>query len=445
MPPVVKNLIVTRWYVKKGKKKIRVPAGTLGATKVTEETNYLYVVDRSGGKVVRVNTGCTDKRAAQAFLAKYLTAIERGEQGLTDPHKPHLDRLILEHLAEYLATVREISRYALYPRTIERELTRLFKNAGFVLLRDMTTDRVQQYLTGLVGVKAGTKNKIRTYLVSFGKWLVEGDRIVRNPIERVKRAVAKPEEKEKRHRRAMTRKQLRDLLSAAERFPLVSGQTPKGGKPRKDGSKAQFKNPVKLSDETIAKLTQEGRERRLVYRTALLTGLRRGELSRLRVGHFKLKRRIFDIPAQLTKNGRPAKLPLVPALVADLRQWIADTHRKPDDPLFHVPDSRSMARQHEKRLKLADIPYKTEHGFADFHSLRKSINTRLRRKGVSLRLRQRFLRHAAADLATTAYDDERLAELRPVVEILTRLDAYLNNTKKPIISPQSADVQGQNR
>jgi integrase len=70
-----------------------------------------------------------------------------------------------------------------------------------------------------------------------------------------------------------------------------------------------------------------------------------------------------------------------------------------------------MVRQHKARLKLAGIPYQTDDGFADFHSLRKSINTRLRKKGVLLRLRQRFLRHAAADLATTAYDDERLNEL----------------------------------
>ena len=49
----------------------------------------------------------------------------------------------------------ESSRYAPYPRTINRELTKLFNTAGFVTLRDMTADRVQQYLTGL-GVKAAT-------------------------------------------------------------------------------------------------------------------------------------------------------------------------------------------------------------------------------------------------------------------------------------------------
>jgi integrase len=292
----------------------------------------------------------------------------------------------------------------------------------------MTADRVQQYLTSLE-VKAVTKNKLRTYLVSFGKWLVERDRIVRSPIERVKPAVAKQEEKEKRHRRALSSKKLRALLSAVERYPIVMGQTAKGGRHRKDGSKAHIGNAVKLSDDTIATLTQQGRERRLVYRTALLTGLRRGELSRLRVRHLKHKRGMFDIPAQLTKNGRPAKLPIVAALVTDLRQWIADTNRKPDDPLFHIPEARNMVRQHKARLKLAGIPYQTDDGFADFHSLRKSINTRLRKKGVLLRLRQRFLRHAAADLATTAYDDERLNELKPVLEILTRLDAYLNTTE----------------
>ena len=276
-------------------------------------------------------------------------------------------------------------------------------------------------------VKATTKNKIRTYLVSFGGWLVDRDRIARNPIEKVKSAVPKPEEKEKRSRRAITCKELRALFATVERYPLSAARTPKGGRPRKDGGKAQPRNPVNLTEATITNLSQQGRERRLVYRTALLTGLRRGELSRLRVRPFQREARGVGSSRPTDQNGRAAKLPLVPTLAADLRRWIADTDRGLSDLMFHVPEARNMVRQHKARLKLAGIPYQTDHGFADFHSLRKSINTYLRRREVSLRLRQRFLRHSAADLATTAYDDERLTELKPVLKLLTRLDTFLAN------------------
>jgi hypothetical protein len=60
------------------KTKARVPANTPGAKKVKEKTDCYYIVDKSGGQVKRINTECTDFRAAQAALTKYRTAQERG-------------------------------------------------------------------------------------------------------------------------------------------------------------------------------------------------------------------------------------------------------------------------------------------------------------------------------------------------------------------------------
>ena len=122
------KLTVTRWI--DPKTKARVPAGTARAKKVKEKTDCYYIVDKSGGKVRRMNTGCTDYRAAQAALTKYHTAEERGEQGLTDPFKSHLDRLVLDHLTDYVATVRESSRYAPYPRTIEPRVDQTLQGRG---------------------------------------------------------------------------------------------------------------------------------------------------------------------------------------------------------------------------------------------------------------------------------------------------------------------------
>jgi hypothetical protein len=69
-----------------------------GARKVREKTDRYYIIDKSGGRVARTNTRCTDHRAAQAALTEYHRVQERGQLGLTDPFKPHLDRPVLDHL-----------------------------------------------------------------------------------------------------------------------------------------------------------------------------------------------------------------------------------------------------------------------------------------------------------------------------------------------------------
>lgn len=425
----VQKLTITRWI--DPRTKARVTAGTPGAKRVRVKTENYYVVNKEGGRVERINTDCTTREAADAFLTAWRKERERGNTGLADPYKPHLDRPIREHLTEYIAVVRVRTSTAEYPKAVEREIGRVFDGCKMVVLRDLTAERVGQYLH-VWAVAPVTRNKTRTYLFSFCDWLVDGERLPRNPIDRVPTATQKQDDaREPRRRRAMRVKELRSLLAAVERFPLWAANTNKGGRPRADGTPARPRNAVELTPETVAKLTRQGRERRLVYRTALLTGLRGGELRRTRVKFLKPRNGGYalELPAHLTKNRRRAVIPLTALHADDLRQWVADTGRGPDDLLFDLPDARSLSRIHRRQLRLAGITYRTEHGYADYHSLRKSLNTFLRRKGVSLRVRQRVLRHAAADLATNTYDDERLAELRPVLKLLARLDHRLAATQ----------------
>jgi integrase len=399
-----------------------VKAGTLGAEKVTETGSTYFIVWKEAGRTKREATGLTDKRAAQKYHAEWLTARERGQVGLTDPFKVHLDRPAGDHLAEYVAAVRDDrGRSAEYVAKLGKELGNILSAARVTQLRDLSADRVREYLSGLK-VKATTKNKHRTYLFTFCKWLVKRDRLPSNPIDKVD--TARRQAEEKRRRRSLKPKELRSLLSAVSTYPFASRAVNKGGRPRKDGTRPA-PAPAKLSDATRADLALQGRERVLWYRVALLTGLRRGELSRVQIRHVKLKRGVIDLPAALTKNRRRAVIPLPASLTAALRQWVSDTARGPDDTLFAIPDAATMSLMHQRHVAYAGIPYETAAGFADWHGLRKTTNTFLRRKKVALRLRQRFLRHTAADLATGVYDDERVKEMRPVVDLLARLDSYL--------------------
>lgn len=420
----VRKLKITRWYVAdpshpKGRRETK--PHTPGAEKVVEEGATYFVVWKENGKTKREATGCTDKRAAQRYLDRWNTARERGDVGLADPYKQHLDRPAREHVTDHIEAVRFRGRSEEYVSKLEREMNNILTGAGVCRIRDLTVERVADYLSGLK-VKSTTRNKHRSYLFSFCEWLVKRDRLPANPIlkvETVKRLEAK------RQRRSLKPGELRVLVRSVAGYPLSARSTNKGGRPRKDGSRPA-PSAANLSDATRAVLQLQGRERQLWYRVALLTGLRRAELSRVRVRHFRVKRSLIDLPGELTKNRKRAVIPLPRTLATDLERWVADTRRPPDGSLFDLPDAATVCVMHKRHLAFAGLPYQTDRGFADWHSLRMSANTYLRRRGVSLRLRQRFLRHAAADLATAAYDDERLAELRPVVELLRRLDAFVS-------------------
>jgi hypothetical protein len=153
----------------------------------------------------------------------------------------------------------------------------------------------------------------------------------------------------------------------------------------------------------------------LLYKTAVLTGLRQGELAALRVAFLKLDRKPFpalELPGEFTKNGDDAKLLLVPALAEELRQWIADAGKKPTDKLFSVSDKANKIFRRDQRA--AGIPYRDDLGrYADFHALRHSANTMLGTAGIPPKLRQLFMRHSDIRLTTATYDDDSLYEMEP--------------------------------
>jgi hypothetical protein len=113
----------------------------------------------------------------------------------------------------------------------------------------------------------------------------------------------------------------------------------------------------------------------------------------------------------------------VKGLVTELQDWVKN--KNGDDPLVRVPCRHNLRRLHLAHLKMAKIPYKTDKGHADWHSLRKTINTFLRRRQVPLRQRQLFLRHSAVDLTTRRYDDERIGDMAEVVRQLKRLWRFI--------------------
>ena len=77
--------------------------------------------------------------------------------------------------------------------------------------------------------------------------------------------------------------------------------------------------------EFVAKLELRGRERQLVYKTLVMTGLRRGELASVKLRHLDLEaeRAFLTLDAKDEKNRQGNSIPLRANLADDLRSWLA--------------------------------------------------------------------------------------------------------------------------
>src|SRR5262249_50653414 len=133
------------------------------------------------------------------------------------------------------------------------------------------------------GMSARTRDAYRNAMVSFCNWCADPtvNRLASNPFNAVPKANEKADPR--RQRRAMTEPELVKLLAVARERPLLEALTVRKG-PRKGERYADVRPEVR------ARLARLGRERALIYKTLVLTGLRKGELASLTAAHLRLAR-----------------------------------------------------------------------------------------------------------------------------------------------------------
>ena len=303
------------------------------------------------------------------------------------------------------------------------------------------------------GMGAGNRNEYRQELVGFGNWCVENRRLLGNPFAGVAKADAKADTRRKR--RALTEAELTRLLDVARRRPLLDAMTIRRGK--RQGSAA-----AALREDTRRRLERLGWERVLIYKTLVLTGLRKGELASITVGQVDLGAALpfLMLEAADEKNREGSTIPLRADLAADLRGWLADKnaalreaareapavrfdskHQKgskrhqgdstrpegqsclqwtglpADTPLFTVP--AGLVRILDRDLRLAGIPKVDERGrTVDVHALRHTFGTLLSVAGVKPRTAQAAMRHSTIDLTMNVYTDPKLLDVAGAMESL---------------------------
>jgi integrase len=405
--------VIVRWLDAEDR---RVTPKTPGARRVKVKSKNWYMCWRDGNRK-RMIPLFSDKKASEAEMRKRVAEGERRQAGLDTGLHADMQKPISEQLAAYIASMRTENYSDYYVTEAERIINLIIEGQGIATLATFTVDKLDAHLNAMT-TAAATKKKHRSMASAFMGWVYKKHRRSDNPMA----SAIRPEGQQVRKRRALKEGEVQRLLDAARRRPLESALVNRGGRNNNGAVRRQFAANVR--PEVRERLVRLGRERALIYKTALFTGLRRGELTVLRVGHLDLDAKpnaTLQLPEEFTKNGQEARLLLLPDLAAELRQWIADTGKNTGDLLFVVP-SRIVGIM-KRDLKAAGIDYKDALGrFSDFHALRGTGNTLLGKAGVHPSIRQKFMRHSDIKLTTGTYDDKEQYELAPVVEAFEKYD-----------------------
>lgn len=427
-----------KWKPSKGKTQTApVTTGKDGSDRIVLKAGTYTAKYRDGSGIVQEKaTGCRDKEAAARVLgdlerrAELVKAnvISAGEDAISD----HQDTPLAEHVTDFIAhqTAKEVSPVRV--ANTRSQLRRVMEDCGFQRYTDLSGLVLERWLLSRAGegMSAGTRNQYRAAWVNFANWSVQTERLSKNPFESVPKADEKADWR--RHRRALAEGELSCLLDVARRRPLLDRLTIRRGKRKGEAI-------ARLRPETRAKLERLGYERALIYKTLVLTGLRKGELTSITVGQLDLDANppYLTLEAADEKNREGSGIPLRSDLAEDLRRWLAEKlemiqanagylgntipARLPADTLlFKVP--AGLIRILNRDLKLAGISKRDERGrTVDVHALRHTFGTHLSKGGVAPRTAQAAMRHSSIDLTMNVYTDPRLLDVAGAMEALPRL------------------------
>jgi integrase len=414
-----------------------VTVGKDGGERIVTESPYYVAKYRDGGGVVReVATGCRDETAARQMLADLERRAELVRSGVMTAAEAAIGSHQAAALAGHFDAFDEYHQ-AKGVTTIHREdtgryLRRLAADCGFGALADLRRETLERWLAlrAAEGMSARSRNAYRNALVAFCNWCVETNRLAVNPFDAVPKANEKADPR--RQRRSMTEPELGKLLAVARERPLLEALTVRRG-PRKGERYADVRPAVR------ARLQLLGRERALIYKTLVLTGLRKGELASLTVAQLHLDEAVpfVALDAADEKNREGNDIPLRDDLAADLRDWLADNlsrlqeearqagepipARLPSDtPLFDVPSR--LVKILDRDLRLAGIPKRDDRGrVLDVHALRHTFGTMLSKGGVAPRTAQAAMRHSDIKLTMNVYTDPALLDVRGALNALPQL------------------------
>ena len=406
------------------------------SNRVRVESTTYYARFRDGDGIVRtVPTGCKEKKSAMAILSSLTNRAELVKAKVITSDQANIADFqstpLRDHITEYINHLRARKVVLSRIKTTEKRLLESSEGCSFRYLNELNADRLFRWLSTQVSCKtrkmsASVYNGYIQIWISFGNWCI-GKRIngKRSSMNGDKRLLANPfdgmgkldEQADRRRKaRSLNEAELIRLLDATQKRPLKEAMLIRKGK-RKGLLEA------KLSEECKVKLARLGYERSLIYKTAILTGLRLNELRTLVVSDLSFG----DVPFVKLQSGneksrKGSTLALRSDLAVDLQQWCEA--KQPSDLVFYVPNG--LLRILDRDLIEAGIPKIDAEGFVvHVHALRHSFGTHLSMAGVAPRTAQAAMRHSNISLTMNTYTDARLLDTAAAVECLPSLPLCL--------------------
>ena len=357
-----------------------------------------------GGVRYYESTGSRDKRAAELVAHDRMRRAELARAGIKDPYGEAKAKPIAEHLRDFLTTIEARGVVPKYLAERRVHLETYFRVCGVKKADDLDLARASAWVRDLVkrDLAARSVNARRAAICQFSKWMASTRRTQFDALAELKPLCEEADRR--RVRRALTPEEAGRLVDAARtRAVARAGVLHPRAKPERR----------ERAERTLAKMTRLGETRALIYLLALGTGLRRGELSRVRRCDIDLEGARITIPAASAKSRRAQVVDLHPALVDALRAHLG-VEGLPTATLL-PPRSMPNAWTFDRDLAAAGIAKSDAEGRAvDFHALRHTAITWAAMTGPAPKVLQAFARHASLR-TTEKYTDMRLFDVRGTV------------------------------
>ena len=366
--------------------------------------------------------------------------------GLLNSQRVESGKLVVEHIIDYKLSLQAKGCTTKYIKTAIPRVEKVMKYCKFTSLSNIDSAKVEQFISKLTksesyyvweqDLNGNSKQVRRTQIVpiskqtkmhfirackQFGAWLADNGRVLVNPLSVLRCQTVLSRERVIR-RRTLTSDELRCLLAITA-----------AGNPWRGIS---------------------GRERSLVYRLAVESGLRANEIRQLQKNDFDFKRRTVVVKDYVAKNRKADELPLKESTTKKIEDFLSN--KLPEATAFNVHDKTALMIQYD--LELANIKYKTDDGTLDFHCLRHTFATQLANSGVHVKTAQKLLRHSKADLTLSIYTHSIRENEEAAINSLPDLDKPVESQNQkstgtdgkpvdanfllPVALPKSDDLGG---
>lgn len=275
----------------------------------------------------------------------------------------------LEHyLKDYLINLEEHSCSNAHIDNVDFRILSFFKQQKISYPREIIEQGFVEFRRSLTCGNT-TKNHYLVAIKSFCNWLVKIKALPVNPVS----GISKLPENKKEHG-ILTPDQFLSLITTTERLGCLY-------------------------------LGVSAKERAILYLIAGSTGLRKSELAKLTWANVLIAECGIFLPGQYTKNGKDARLPIVPALAATLEAWKKELGANDTDRLFIGINSQYRAADGIREdLGNAGLPIVDMFGNKIvFHSLRGSFISFLANKDIPVKVTQQLARHSSPTLTMNVY------------------------------------------